>query len=93
MNTFAYKQQVYGWDKQTFDDYNKSRAITKENLIKKYGKDIGIQRWNEYLQKQRYTKTLDYYVEKYGKEKGLTEYKRVCSEKLLTKENFIRKYR
>ena len=32
-------------------------------------------------------------IEKYGKEKGLVEYKRVCSEKLLTKENFIRKYR
>ncbi len=92
VNTFAYKQNVYGWDKQTFDEYNKSRAVTKENLIKKYGKDIGVQRWNEYLQKQHHTKTLDYLIEKYGKEKGLVEYKRICSEKLLTKENFIRKY-
>lgn len=92
MNTFAYKQKVYGWDKQIFDTYNKSRAITKENLVKKYGEDIGIQKWNEYLQKQHYTKTLDYLIEKYGKEKGLEEYKRICGEKLLTKENFIRKY-
>ena len=92
MNTFDYKQKVYGWDKQTFDDYNKSRAVTKENLVKKYGKDIGIHRWNEYLQKQHYSKTLDYLIEKYGEEKGLEEYKRICREKLLTKENFIRKY-
>lgn len=92
MNTFDYKQKIYGWDKQTFDDYNKSRAVTKENLVKKYGKDIGIHRWNEYLQKQHYSKTLDYLIEKYGEEKGLEEYKRICREKLLTKENFIRKY-
>ena len=31
--------------------------------------------------------------EKLQKLKGLVEYKRICSEKLLTKENFIRKYR
>lgn len=92
MNTFAYKQKVYGWDKQTFDVFNKSRGITKENLVKKYGEELGKQKWNEYVQKQHYTKTLDYLIEKYGKEKGLSEYKRICSEKLLTKENFIRKY-
>ena len=93
VNTFEYKKRTYGWNKQQFDEYNKSRAITKKNLTKNIGEIESLIKLNEYLQKQHYTKTLDYYVEKYGKEKGLAEYKRVCNEKLLTKENFIRKYR
>lgn len=36
-NTFQYKQQKLNWTKQQFTQYNKSRAVTLENLIAKHG--------------------------------------------------------
>jgi hypothetical protein len=32
-NTFDYKKDKYDWDKNKFNEYNKSRSITLENLI------------------------------------------------------------
>lgn len=57
-----------------FDEYNKSRAVTKENLIKKHGKIEGLKIWNGYIERQRYTCTLDYFIEEYGKEEGTQKY-------------------
>lgn len=46
-NTFEYKHQKYDWTKEQFDEYNKSRAVTKENLIRRHCKDKGMIIWNE----------------------------------------------
>ena len=91
-NTFEYKQKKYGWTKEQFDEYNKSRAVTLENLIKKYGEDEGLKRWENYCYLQSYKKTKEYLIEKYGEEKGLEEYYRICDQKILSIDNFIRKY-
>lgn len=47
-NTFAYKEKMYGYDKTQFDMYNKSRAVTLDNFIKRYGED-GLMLYENYL--------------------------------------------
>ena len=73
-NTYEYKHEKYGMSLDEFDEYNKSRAVTKENLIKKDGKKEGLKIWNRYIERQRYTCTLDYFIEEYGKEDGTQKY-------------------
>lgn len=74
-NTYEYKHEKYGWTKEQFDEYNKSRAITIENMIKRYGEEEGIKRFNEYVDKQRYTNTLEYFINTYGEEEGNKKWK------------------
>lgn len=69
-NTFEYKNQKYGMTKSEFKKYNKSRAVTKENLIKKHGEEEGIEKWEDYRRKQRYSVSLPYFIETYGEEEG-----------------------
>lgn len=69
-NSFEYKKKKYGWSEKEFSDFNKSRSITKELMVKRYGKTDGLAKWNEYIEKQRYTNSLEYFQEKFGKEVG-----------------------
>lgn len=87
-NTFEYKQQKYGWDVEQFDSFNKSRAITKDNLIKKYGDLEGTTRWDEYVNKQKLTKSFDYMCEHFGEDIA----KQINKSKALTLENFIKRH-
>ena len=87
-NTFEYKQEKYGWTKEEFDEYNKKRAVTLENLISKYGDKLGREKWKTYLKKQHITKSYDYMIEKFGKEKA----DEINNSKALTLDNFIKKY-
>lgn len=89
-NTLEYKKEKYGWDKEKFEEYNKSRAVTLDNLIKKYGEVEGKKRFENYRKRQAYTNSLDYFVETLGYDNGKREYERVNSEKSLTLENMIR---
>lgn len=92
-NTFEYKKEKYGWSKKKFYEYNKSRSVTKENLIKKHGKEKGIEIWINYLGRQEYTNSLKYYIEKYGEENGVVKWKEYNKSKAsCTEENYIRKY-
>ena len=87
-NTFEYKQKKYGWTEQQFKEYNKSRAVTLNNLIKKHGNEEGTKIWNNYIEQQKYTKSWEYMVEKFGIEKA----RQINKSKSLTFENFIKKY-
>lgn len=87
-NTYEYKKEKYGWSKKEFDEYNKSRAVTLENLKRRHGDVLGEKIWNDYVSKQSETKSLKWMIEKYGEEKALE----INSQKSLTLENFIRKY-
>lgn len=85
-NTFEYKQKTYGWTKEQFDEYNKSRAVTKANLIKRHGRELGTQKWDEYCAQQSLTKSWEYMVEKYGEEKA----REINDHKAMTLSNMIR---
>ena len=47
-NTKSYKMKHKGMTSEEIDEYNKSRAVTKENLIKKHGEDEGLKIWKRY---------------------------------------------
>lgn len=92
-NTFLFKQLKYGWNEQQFLDFNKKRAVTLDNLVKKHGEEKGNQVWNGYIQKQKVNGvTLDYFVSKYGIEKGTEFYTQLNKKKAVTLENQIIKY-
>lgn len=65
-NTFEYKKEKYGWSKKQYDEYNKSRSVTLDNLILKHGKSDGLLKWEEYCQKQKYSNTVEYFIKKYN---------------------------
>lgn len=92
-NTYEWKHEHKGWTKEQFDEYNKSRAVTKENLIKRYGKDEGEKRFNAYCKLQAYAGcAVEYFKELYGEEEGERRYLDVNKKKTLTLDIFIEKY-
>jgi hypothetical protein len=80
-NLFENKQQKYGWTKEQFSEFNKSRASTKQLMINRYGEEEGKQKWDSYVDRQRYTNSLQYYEEKYGKDAGYEEWLNYNKEK------------
>ena len=92
-NTYEYKKEKFGWTKEDFDNYNKSRAVTLENQIAKYGEIEGTKRFNEYCEKQSYVgNKLEYFIEKLGEIEGRKKYEEVIKHKAITLENMIRIY-
>lgn len=91
-NTFEYKQKKFGWTKDQFDEFNKSRSVTKENLIKKRGVVDGEKIWNEYCERQGYTNKKEYFIEKYGEEEGTQKYLFVNFLKSHSLESYIFRY-
>ena len=74
-NTFEYKQEKYGWTKEQFDEFNKSRAVTLELCIERHGEEEGKKLWDDYCERQRYTTSLEYMIKEYGEEEGTKKYK------------------
>ena len=92
-NTLDYKKKKYNWTDEQFAEYNKSRAVTEFNLIKKHGKDKGLVIWNRYVERQRHAGcSLSYFVEKLGVDEGTEFYKNLNKKKILSLDNFILKY-
>ena len=67
-NTFEYKRKKYGMTREEFDKYNASRASTLKNFISRYGEKLGTKKWNEYCERQSYTKSKEYILQKWGEE-------------------------
>ena len=90
-NSFEFFKTKKGWSFEQFEKYNKSRGITLDNLILKYGEEQGTEKFNEYCLKQKHSgNTLEYFVQMYGEEKGKAKYKEVCAKKGITRDNMIR---
>lgn len=85
-------KEYKGMTDEEFKRYNNSRAITLENMIKKYGKEEGTRVFNEYREKQRYKKSKQRYIDEYGEEQGLKIFKEINKKKVQNLENFQRKY-
>ena len=81
-NTFEYKQEKYGWSKEQFEEFNKSRAVTIELCIERHGEEAGRKMWNEYCERQRYTTSLEYMIEEYGETNGIEKYNKFNEERL-----------
>jgi hypothetical protein len=92
-NTFEYKKLKYNWSEKEFENYNKSRAVTKNNLINKHGLNEGIKMWDSYVTRQKYAGCeKEYFIEKYGEIEGNIKYKELNNKKKNNLENYIRKY-
>lgn len=92
-NTLEYKQQKYNWTTEDFNNYNRSRAITLENMINKYGETEGTKKYNSYCEKQKDAGcTLKWFIEKYGNDEGLIKYTELNKLKRNTLLNFISRY-
>lgn len=85
---YTNSQEYKNMTDEEFDEYNKSRAVTKDLCIKRYGEDEGIKIWNQYRQKQSYTNSEKYFIEQYGLEKGKEKYKLVNKLKSHTLESY-----
>lgn len=87
-NTFEYKVEKYNWTKTDFDEYNKNRAVTLSNLIDRHGEDSGIKIWDDYINRQKETKSKEYVIKKYG----LEYWNKLCKSKRITLDHFIKNY-
>ena len=86
-NSLEYKKINHGWSENKFKNFNKSRGITLNNLIKKYGIENGNKKCEIYLFKQKTTKSFPYMVKKYGLKKA----KEINLAKALTLKNFTKR--
>lgn len=88
-NKFEYKRDKYGWDEIDFTNYNKYRSITIDSMVRKYGENIGLIKWESYIEKQKMTKSKDYYIKKYGIDFWIN----LCKSKSHTIDNYISRYK
>lgn len=87
-NTFEYKHNKYGWTQEQYNEYNQKRAVTKQNMIKRWGEKEGIKKWNSYCEKQKTTKSKEYLIKKYG----IDRFNKINESKSQTLDNFIKRY-
>jgi hypothetical protein len=73
-NSFEFKATKHGWSRDEYDQFNRTRAITAENMCKKYGPIDGIKRFDEYRERQRFTCGIEHFLEKYGPDIGRIRY-------------------
>lgn len=92
-NTREYKKEKYGWSDDDFNEFNKSRAVTIENLIRRHGEEKGNIIWKQYCERQAYAgNSLEYFIEKYGEEEGQRRYVELNDKKRHNIENYTRLY-
>jgi len=82
-NTLEFKKEKYGWSEDQFNKYNKSRSVTVDNLVSKHGLEDGLQKWNDYCERQKITKSREYVVETYGEDYWID----LCNRKSHSVEN------
>jgi len=87
-NTYEYKKENHGWSKIEFSEYNKSRSVTLGNLIKKHGEEMGLNMWQKYIERQRYTCSKEYFLEEYGEIIGLEKYRNFVIKRIEQKSEF-----
>ena len=81
-NTFDYKREKYGWTEDEFKEYNKSRSVTIENLVRRHGEEEGLIIWKRHCDKQKYTTSVQYFISKHGHQKGIEIYENFCKKRL-----------
>ncbi|NDG32446.1 hypothetical protein EB118_20530 [bacterium] len=76
-----------------YKQYNKSRKVTLEDSIRRYGEDVGRKKYNDYVNKQKKNGvTLEWFQEQYGMIEGLAKYKDIGRRKAHTISSYIERY-
>lgn len=77
-----YMAKTRGWTEEQWNEFNQSRASTKDNFIRRYGKEAGEKKWNEYCAYEAYAgSSLTYFINVYGEKLGKLKYKEICDKK------------
>lgn len=80
-NTFEYKKDKFGYNENDFKNFNKNRACTEANFIKRHGETLGKTKWKNYCERQKFTNTKEYLKDRYEK---------VNKQKAINYENMLR---
>ena len=80
-NSYEYKRKKYGWTIEQYSEYNSSRAQTLEKMIARHGENLGTSNWLEYCERQAYTNSKTYFIEKYGVEEGTARFVKLNIQK------------
>lgn len=88
-NSFEYKQEKHGWSHEQYDEYNASRASTLENFIIRHGIKEGTRLREEYIERQRYTTSLEYFIDEYGEIEGQAKYDNFDSNRAIVNASRI----
>lgn len=92
-NTYEHKKIKYNWNEEQFKKYNQSRAVTKENCVRRHGDIKGEEIYKSYCEKQKHAGcSLDYFIEKYGKQTGEEKYIEVNNKKGHNLQNYIERF-
>ena len=91
-NTFEYKSKTYNMNESEFKEYNKSRSCTEVNFIERHGEVEGKRLWEEYKERQSYTKSLQYQIDLHGEIEGRKKFAEINAKKKHTLENFVNRY-
>jgi len=73
-NSYEYKKEKYGWTREQFDEFNSSRSVTLEKCIERHGEKNGVEKWVQYCEKQAYTNSKEYFINKYGIDAGTKKF-------------------
>lgn len=92
-NTLEYKKEKFGWTEYDFENYNKSRSITLENMIAKHGEIEGNKKFEEYRKKQSFNgNKLEYFIDKLGETEGKKYYESLNFQKSHTFDSYLKRY-
>lgn len=91
-NKLKFKQDRHGWTETEFNEFNKKRAQTKDNMIKRYGQTEGLERWLSYVETQKIAgSSLEWFVAKHGEEEGKKVWDEINLKKITCNDQMVSK--
>ncbi len=83
-SSLSYYIEKYGEETGTkqYLDTNKKRKISKEKFIDLYGDERGIEKFNNWIENLKYSKSIEYYIKKYGEIDGKEKHKEILLKKV-----------
>lgn len=86
-----YFKEKFGWSEEEAKNFHKSRSCTLENLVKRHGEKIGNEKWRSYVERQEYTKSVNFYIEQFGKEEGERLFEETSAKKGTSIKSFVKR--
>ena len=84
LNKRRWPSQIQYWLDKGFDEQDSKLLVkshqskTIDTFIRIYGKDVGIEKYNEYNKKKSHSATLQGYIDRFGEETGKKLYYKKC---------------
>lgn len=90
MKANIYGQYCFGYSDEEYKKIcSMTVGVTYNSMIKKWGKELGEKKWDEYCKKHSKIASKEYFIQKYGENEGLKIYH---DSRAITKKGMIQKY-